>query len=567
MLFGQHATTAQLIDKISQHIINFKPIHERMFELVVNPKDNTPAISLAAQRINPISRKVQQLSKRLEDQIKKSADSDQPALENVISLQYAWEAMISDMSAYLLFRTDSDRSQLVKSKKVVSDALNTLKQQSESISDKPRKTLSGVLKFSGKALTSLDKVIEIHSSDDWRIDASIIRDELGPELSAVSESLAELIAFQKEQIQNTSNSLLSELAQAGQALIVLLSIGLICGIAIALIVGNKVLFLINNLRTAFDELASGDLTHRLSTTGGSETKLIAESFNQFGDQIQALVYDLSQITESLLNSSTQSSTLSLQSIEGIRVQKKNSEEIEQASNDISSSITNVIDQSSIAATQASLAFNEANKGKNVVLEAKDSIQALAQMIDTGADTLSQLKEQSERIGTVLSTIRGIADQTNLLALNAAIEAARAGEQGRGFAVVADEVRLLATRTQESTTEIQETITTLQNGTEGAVSMMLESRDQAHSSVKLALEAGDTLIAITQAVSDINDVNAQIVDATTEQGNMGDKITETAQRMQGRVENSTERANNVSKVSDELSSIAANLDSKINKFNI
>jgi methyl-accepting chemotaxis protein len=169
-----------------------------------------------------------------------------------------------------------------------------------------------------------------------------------------------------------------------------------------------------------------------------------------------------------------------------------------------------------AAKAASHSDEEAQNGQAVVDRTINAIDALASEVDRAANVIHRLEQDSDKIGTVLDVIKGIAEQTNLLALNAAIEAARAGEQGRGFAVVADEVRTLASRTQQSTAEIQQMIERLQAGAQEAVSVMEDSRSRASDSVSSAQSAGQSLESITRSVASITDMNTQIASAADEQ---------------------------------------------------
>ena len=204
-------------------------------------------------------------------------------------------------------------------------------------------------------------------------------------------------------------------------------------------------------------------------------------------------------------------------------QRQEIAQVAAAVNQMSSTVQEVANNVATAATDAGSADQEANAGKQVVAETMHSIRALARDIQRASDVISQLQKESENIGSVLDVIRGIAEQTNLLALNAAIEAARAGEQGRGFAVVADEVRTLASRTQSSTEEIHAMIERLQSGARDAVAVMEQGRRQAEDSVVQAEKAGTSLAEITRAVSVIKDMTNQIAVASREQSQVTGEI--------------------------------------------
>ena len=202
----------------------------------------------------------------------------------------------------------------------------------------------------------------------------------------------------------------------------------------------------------------------------------------------------------------------------------------------------------------------------MVGEAVSSIQALAGDVENAAQVLRNLERHSESIGAVLDVIRGIAEQTNLLALNAAIEAARAGEQGRGFAVVADEVRTLASRTQSSTQEIQEMIERLQNGTQSAVSAMTQGHTQAEATVDHAKRAGEALDAIANGVVTITDLNESMASAAQSQNGLADQVQQRVEKIQTLAEHSATQSRRGTAATDELSRRSNDLISKIGMFN-
>lgn len=212
-----------------------------------------------------------------------------------------------------------------------------------------------------------------------------------------------------------------------------------------------------------------------------------------------------------------------QTVEGIDRQRDETDQVATAMNEMSATVHEVSSNTSLAAESAREADGEARTGKAVVYETAGVIGRLADEVEQAAHAIEQLERDSEEIGKILDVIRGIAEQTNLLALNAAIEAARAGEQGRGFAVVADEVRSLANQTQDSTHTIQEMIERLQAGAQRAVEVMESSRNQAHEGVSKAEEAGRSLERIADAVARINDMNTQIATAVEEQSAVTEEI--------------------------------------------
>ena len=266
-----------------------------------------------------------------------------------------------------------------------------------------------------------------------------------------------------------------------------------------------------------------DLSRRLHATSDEELRDFAHWFNAFVDRVHRMVNQLSQTSSALSRTADHLADSSRAASQGTNDQRQEISQVASAVNQMSSTVQEVANNVATAATDAGNADTEANEGKQVVAETMDAIRALASDIQRASDVISQLQKESENIGSVLDVIRGIAEQTNLLALNAAIEAARAGEQGRGFAVVADEVRTLASRTQSSTEEIHAMIERLQSGARDAVSVMEQGRRQAERSVMQAERAGGALAEITRAVSVIKDMTNQIAVASREQSHVTAEI--------------------------------------------
>jgi methyl-accepting chemotaxis protein len=260
----------------------------------------------------------------------------------------------------------------------------------------------------------------------------------------------------------------------------------------------------------------GDLTQRLAEHGGKEVERLASGFNLFAAKIQHAMLRVVEATHLINADSARLSSVAQQTGASIKQQDMETESVSLAVQGMLEKVRHVAASAGNAVTATQQADSEANTGKKVVGETIASIQSVANEVGHAAQVISELAEDSRNIGTILDTIKGIADQTNLLALNAAIEAARAGEQGRGFAVVADEVRKLAQSTQEATAQIQKLIERLQEKSLAAVKVMEEGRERVDASVGQAGSAGESLDKIARAVASIRDMNGEIASSAKEQ---------------------------------------------------
>ncbi|WP_410478808.1 methyl-accepting chemotaxis protein [Pseudomonas sp. zfem005] len=236
-------------------------------------------------------------------------------------------------------------------------------------------------------------------------------------------------------------------------------------------------------------------------------------------------------------------------------------------NEMAATVQEVARNAEEASEAALAADREANAGNRMVLEAVQQMDRLATEVARSTESVQQLKRESEKIGSVLDVIKAVADQTNLLALNAAIEAARAGEAGRGFAVVADEVRGLAQRTQKSTEEIQELIGGLQNGTQQAASMMESSRALTDSTVELARRAGDSLASITRTVSTIQAMNQQIAAAAEQQSAVAEEINRSVISVRDVSEQTAAASEETAASSVELARLGNELHTMVGRFRV
>ncbi|MCP3666586.1 MAG: HAMP domain-containing protein [Gammaproteobacteria bacterium] len=308
-----------------------------------------------------------------------------------------------------------------------------------------------------------------------------------------------------------------------------------------------------------------DLSRRIPIRSGDELGAMAQATNRMLDKFSQIIKQLHNSTKQLAEQSQALSTTTEQSTDGVRRQQIETEQVSTAMTEMEQTARDVASNAANTAHTTNEANQQAKAGSAQVTTTIDTINQLAKEVTQSAAIISKLEQESEGISKVVEVISNIAEQTNLLALNAAIEAARAGEQGRGFAVVADEVRTLATRTHDATQEIQSMVENLQNESRGAVKAMDQSRERAESSVTDAAHAGEVLEQITTAVATIFQMNEQIATAATEQSAVASEMSESVVRISDVTHETAQTSTEVAATSDQLAALAQELKHLVDQF--
>ncbi|MDG9924333.1 MULTISPECIES: methyl-accepting chemotaxis protein [unclassified Pseudomonas] len=353
----------------------------------------------------------------------------------------------------------------------------------------------------------------------------------------------------------------------GMALVGLLIAAL--GLLVIWFVGYGIARPLKDMAAMLDDIAKGDgdLTVRLQVDRADELGQIASGFNTFLNKLQNMIRDVVTSVQKVSDSSEHTADIAIRTNQGVQRQMAEIDQVATAVHEMTATAQDVARNATQAAEAASHADRSANDGKRIVEGTAKAISALAGEIGRAVGVVQTLAKDSENINAILVAIRGIAEQTNLLALNAAIEAARAGEQGRGFAVVADEVRNLAQKTQQATEEIQSMIQQLQHGTREVVTVMEQSQARTDDSVQQAQIAASALENITQAVSVINDMNTQIASAAEEQSAVAEDINRNVTNIGQVAAEVAGGADEASGASAELTKLAEQQRRLINQFRV
>jgi methyl-accepting chemotaxis protein len=565
--------TRELLNLIEVDVKTFASYKEKMLELSVDEMLNKPGLAYSGREVNPLSQQILQLltQSTFSEMEEDVSVKRRQVLADFGDMRYAWANVMNGARAFLAFRSKSSIVEYDLYYELSGIILKKLQAHAavELLNFDQIDAVEQIIELREKFNIHFMKTKELHGSDKWRTDIYLVRTELGLVIAKIKRNLNILVEKQRHLIESESQDLLSFVSGTKIFVYTMLVVGMALGFALAWAVNFMITCPLTAAVNAMKDVSEGegDLTLRLEVSGKDEIGQLAGSFNGFIGKMQDVIREVTASTSQLSAAAEEMSMITDETRTGVQRQQSETALVATAINEMSSTVHDVANNAETAASAASQADNQSEQGKQIVSSTVSSITTLASEVETASSVISQLEKDSESIGSVLEVIRGIAEQTNLLALNAAIEAARAGEQGRGFAVVADEVRSLASRTQESTQEIQEMIERLQKGARDAVAAMEAGQEQANKTVEQASQAESALSEISIAVAQINEMNAHIAEASRQQGEVVEEINKNIVNITQVADDSASGADQLSTASQEMANLAINLENKVSHFKI
>ena len=418
-------------------------------------------------------------------------------------------------------------------------------------------------------LGSAQRVLELAETGDPEQARALAASETNNLFDNLRNYFDEVGAHADAQAQIRAGEASSEGQSSSVTILLITAVAILISIGLFAVFLKLIISSIAALRDQLDNIAQGegDLTQRIPVEMDDDLGKLAKSFNLVLENLQSMIGSIQQLTRELGTGATDLARAAKDNNDGVTRQTDSISMVATAINEMQSAIEEVAGNASRAAEITRDAEEKGKNGARIIRNSSEQVHRLASQISKAVEVIRKLSDDSDNITSVLDVIRGIAEQTNLLALNAAIEAARAGEQGRGFAVVADEVRTLAQRTGQSTEDIQKMITTLQAGVADIVSVMETGSKEASETEKLATDAESELKAILEAMANIADVNTSVASATEEQTQVVDEINRSITEINDLATESASRSRDIDGISESLEGYARELESQTGRFRV
>jgi methyl-accepting chemotaxis protein len=534
------ADVRELVKQTDQSLIEYK----KALTILTDARKNWEAIDNEATRIRlNIFNEYDQIIKPLRQK------NDIENLNTALDVANSWYALTSEINDHV-----------IKKENIPLELVTT---RFQAIINKTKNLqLSGDLQSRQQTILSLLSQYEDLGKRNPAVNAELVKAQknLIALSTKMNDKIDSITLLQEKKSKSDGD-------RVSTVLITVTIIAILMGIFFALLIRHMIVKPMNDVKVAVEKISNGDLTQTLKTDRKDE---LGQLYNNIGTMSRTLNTLISEVITGVLNLSSTSEQLEKISKQGqtmMQSQKDETDQVATAINEMSSTVSEVARNAETAAEATTKTDNIVNQGNLKVSDTARSIESLASDLTVTSTAMEQLKIRTDNVGNVLEVIKAVAEQTNLLALNAAIEAARAGEAGRGFAVVADEVRGLASRTQSSAKEIEDLIVELQNGAQESLDKMLRSRDLSTQNAEQAKDVLALFANISEQVGYVQDMNNQIATAAEEQSQVSDEINRSVENVRQLADRTTEGSiESVAAVSN-LRALSHQLKSLTDRFKI
>jgi len=555
------------VKNIQNSIKQYQTLTNKIEHLVDNPSENYPALEISSSKMNPLNKTVlTSLENALLSELEEDSNQERKLLfADFSELRHNWMNITTSNRTFLANPSDTRNSQTQLYRDKHFNLLKAIQNKSNMLTFEQEEAIDSINTATKTHFKLLDKIYAIYKSGDWRIDQSMLTNEIQPLIKNISQQLNDIVSVQQNNSETLSDNLLSKIKNSLTISFIVVTAAFLIGIGIAWSSIKQISNIVDEVSESLSLLSRGEFNIKLNENRAGETGKIAATVNAFSIQLQKMINNLVNSVSNLHSASDKMSTIVADTSNNILQQHRETEMVATAVEQMSATAQEVASGAATAASSAKQAKDLASSGALFSTEALGGINHLVNDLQKASDVIQNLRNESNNISVVLDVIRDISEQTNLLALNAAIEAARAGEQGRGFAVVADEVRTLASRTQESTDQIRVKIEQLQNGANDAVSAMDSAITEANLNNDQVEKVTEALANISGEINHINNQLDQMAAASEQQSATSLEISRNVISISTLAENSAQGTEHAKAAEDELSTATQNIQNVITNF--
>lgn len=557
----------QASDELDTQIQQFVEHQKRIDFLNKNFIENYPALKIANREINT---RHQQSLQIFSDMVNSEFD-ESPTEQRRDLLQLINDVRQNWMITVTLFRTflanpSTDRIDQINI--YITQNSNLMKKLSaneEIFTFEQSEGLASLKSISVDYFKYLKEIFSIHKKGLWREDVSLIKKNIRPLTNKIGIQIDSIIDYQKSQVKTGNNELIAKTKSTITYIIIALIVALVVGFAAAQFTCKQINCIVREINRILNNILSGDFSSKMNEHRAGDIGLLGGTVNHFSSQMENIIHEIQLSVSDLKTASSNLSSVTESTTDNIMQQNRETELVSTAAEQMSITSNEVAQNTASAADSSRQADINAKSGSEISAKALDGITHLVENLGNSASVLQTLQNDTNDISMVLDVIREISEQTNLLALNAAIEAARAGEQGRGFAVVADEVRTLASRTQESTDQIKNLIDRLQSGANNAVNAMTSSIEEAQNNSSQVGEVAISLDKIKEEILSINTVLTQVASASEQQSATSHEIANNIVSIGSIADKAAQGTQSLQTAEQDLDKITHRLDNVISVF--
>jgi len=560
----------QMLKEVSRAL---QQVEAKLPQIVAMQKDDSikyPALKVVSSGMDKSAQQVQgAISEMIRSELAEMDPERADLLQLLINMQKTWLNIMINLRGFVAFRSDNMAQNIDNFLDVFESSIGKLAAHSDDLTLEEEEALPVIRQAYQQWRENYMVLKTVLLSDKWRMDAWTFEHEIDPMLSKIEKHLHHLLESVIQTIRHKGEQAEQETEFNIWLMSALAGGGLLMGLVVMLVVMRSIISSLNNLREAMQKVSSGeaDLTLRLPERGGDELAEISRGFNVFVSRIQDVVRKLVEDAQSLERAALVLYEQTEGAQKGIDTQFKSVEQLTELMQQLEKEASEVAGFSTNTARAASNAIERVDDGVAKVSGTQRTIQTLGEVMHSLRESISLLDKESETIGSVINVIEEIAEQTNLLALNAAIEAARAGEHGRGFAVVADEVRQLAQRTQESTQEISKVINRIRANTQQTVERMRAGEAATEESKTSITEAETSLKPVVALMRDLTALSDEMQKVAQHETELVRTIGQQIGQIREVTEDTVEQTRATREEGERLRQIAQHLDSLLRSFRV